>query len=135
MTKEQLEAIREWKDRIDGGEPIEISINRDIIDVTPSDDIDPSWAYTDRAGHVHRYRKAKDGFYNITNTKSVLGYYPDGDTYHYPVCRFCGEPIAGGTRPVTIRREVAGLTHCYINGEEVSRDVAKAVSEHLARKK
>ena len=135
MTKEQIEAIKQLKSMVDEGQDVSVSFKRDLIDVTPIEEIDLSWSYVDKAGHKHRYKKSRNGRISITGIRLELGYWPDGDTYHYPVCRFCEEPIAGGTTPVIHTKYVPGLMRCYINGEEVTEETARSIAEYIRKKK
>lgn len=114
----------------------------EVIEETPDDHPDPSWSYTDKAGHVHRwhvldlsggYVLAAEAYvpgatYEVP-TLEVLEEHPgvwDAENeelipVYYRRCAQCHERIAPGTTGPLFRVYRAGALHYRINGVEVSR--------------
>jgi hypothetical protein len=89
---------------------------------------DERWTYTDRAGHEHRYDKQAPGDYYPTLSWVIdeTYYCPDCHDEHtegHWECPQCGERITPGSAgPDRFRRYIPGLTHYYLNDEEITKD-------------
>jgi hypothetical protein len=98
---------------------------RDRIDVTS--DLprpDPTWRYTDSFGHEHR-REANSYptlTWVIDRTYWCEGCRDEHTEGHYE-CRECRQWVTPGLVPAPLYREyVPGMTHYYLNDEEISRE-------------
>lgn len=89
---------------------------RKIVDVTPLNEIDPTWSCVDEQGHVHRwkfgkemldvdddpseYRPSIDSVEYVVDSES-FGDYPERGHYE---CKICRERIELGFRSPPFRR-------------------------------
>lgn len=112
---------------------LEISVETDQVDVTPSREPDPEWSVLDSAGHEHRW--AFDG--ERADLPTLLLVVDAEATEEYPAlthheCRQCGAIVHPGFRSPQFRRYAAGLTRYYVNGRQVSQQEAEAARKGLA---
>jgi N-acetylneuraminate synthase len=93
----------------------ELRIECEAHDVTPREEPDPEWRYTDRAGHVHTYDTEME--VPTATWVSQGPYWCDchGDMVedHVLECSECGEVISPGMRAVNEARSVPGLISAY----------------------
>jgi hypothetical protein len=77
------------------------------LDVTPMEEPDPTWRYTDPAGHVHTWmpepRKDHESFTNYRLSNLVIGVTDSEPTDEYPgwshyACKLCHARIQPGYR-------------------------------------
>ena len=102
----------------------ELKITREVIDITPTNEPDPAWRYTDPAGHEHRYETGVElvntADLHVATVESVsLGtYWCEGCCDEHEdfeiCCKQCSAVVTPGTRAVTDRRFMPGLTE--VNG-------------------
>ena len=97
----------------------------DRIDVTSSlPRPDPKWTYTDQQGHEH-YREG-NGYPTLVVVLEEPYWCPDCHDEHqwsHYECPLCGETIEPGLLPPSPYREyIPGMTHYYLNDEEISPD-------------
>lgn len=99
-----------------------LRIEMDVLDVTPFTIRDESWEYRDAKGHLHRWRKDKEGNFHLPSLKEVVDC-PGDDEYpaiwHYE-CKRCGVEIFPGHKP-SPRQDMMGLKHYYVNDAEVDK--------------
>lgn len=137
----------------------EFVIERDTIDVTSLHRPDPTWVYTDKAGHEHRWFVQKP----TTPERAMLEYEPatsyspmtkyetptlewvsdgihyfyDGDEGHeigHLECRHCREHVRPGYCADEHKVYIPGIAHCYINGESVSKEEFERRFEEAKKK-
>ena len=120
-----------------------VEITRDRIDVTPIEEKDPSWLYTDKEGHEHRWHIphgandwSKDHLWSLPTLRAVSYVYChsyDGEPIygvHY-YCKRCGELIKPGWRVSCWRRFILGPPYFHINGVLVSQERAKLAMKEI----
>lgn len=78
----------------------------DYIDVTPMEEPDPDWFYTDPAGHEHRWVGTMPSGMTIPTIRQVIDVeatdeYPGRSHYE---CRECGERVRRGFRAAKFRQ-------------------------------
>jgi hypothetical protein len=101
-----------------------LEVKREVIEVTSLMELDPSWSFTDKAGHVHRAAVLGD----IVAVPGTLCYVIDVEaTDGYPECGHhecakCRERVAPGYRTPPYRRYVHGRDVYLIDGREASRE-------------
>lgn len=113
-------------------------VERETIDATCQNRADETWTRVDAAGHEHfwtfdcvRGAYRPDAKAEVPTLRWVVDgteYWEDGEPYqvgHYE-CKVCGEHVTPGTCADTNRQWIAGLAHCYINDEPVSRETFEA---------
>lgn len=117
--------------RIDGHE---IRMYREVIDVSSAlPGPDPSWRYTDTAGHEHCY---DDGYPTLELVTVSEPYWcPDcheeheGDTELR--CRLCGEQVTPGTRVSSNGQAMAWRVEYYIDDEPATEVQVRVLMERL----
>jgi hypothetical protein len=121
------------------GRVFECEVER--IDVTCLHRPDDAWAFTDAAGHEHRWHfDGKPGTYrpqakaDVPTLKWVrtgTGYYEDGEPYaigHHE-CRECGEHVTPQHTADSHRQYVPGLRYYSIDGQSVDEATFRAEAE------
>lgn len=94
-------------------EGLELAIEREYVEVTPSREPDPTWLYVDAAGHRHRWR----GGHLPTLEDVPVGLEWSGCLAEYVTatelrCRRCGEPVEPGYRVPSVPSYLPGrITH------------------------
>ncbi|KKK92732.1 hypothetical protein LCGC14_2699970, partial [marine sediment metagenome] len=96
----------------------ELEVTHEVVDVTPMNEPDPVWGYTDPAGHKHRYETGVElvstSDLHVATVESVsLGAYwcEDCCDEHEEFeirCKECAAPVTPGTRAVTDQRFMPG---------------------------
>lgn len=122
------------------------SCRSEPINVTTLYEPDPSWRFTDTAGHFHQWhnRKGPADRYHVTEQYFIptLRYiieveatdeYPE--TGHY-ACQFCGERVRPGYEHGAYRRFLQGVVEYFIDDERVTqeefeRQLALAREQHV----
>jgi len=104
-----------------------LEIRRDRIEVSSCHEKDPTWCFTDKHGHEHRWhipRGADDwrkqNLWKLPTVRAVSFniHYPDGyigGGVHY-YCKRCGELIRPGYRMSPFPRFIAGPAEYYLDG-------------------
>lgn len=124
--------ISRWEKILEEGGALQLQVNRNVLDVTPSIEPDLDWKQMDKEDHMHRWRKGSKKEAPIVTT---LKWIVEGEaTDEYPEsgyfeCKRCGDRIEPGYKPVQVRREAYGLVEHTINGEEVGTRTFQAVIE------
>lgn len=99
-----------------------IHTEREIYDVTPLQEEDPNWSFTDAAGHVHRWKKSTRYNRETWRVPTVVqvvddpGYDdPENDIYDPPIthyeCKKCRAHVQPGYRTPYDAKKIAGLAH------------------------
>lgn len=107
----------------------------DMIDVTSAlPYADESWTYTDQQGHRHRYGKGYPTLTWIVDER----YWDEGlgeevEDGHWE-CPLCGEPITPGTQVDYSKRYIPGMTHYYLNDEEISEADYQRVAAQITQR-
>lgn len=107
-----------------------IEHSQELIDVTPSDEPDPTWRYTDKAGHEHRYEPdgaPEDPYNHYPTLEEEVEDRWCPECGHYEqmarlVCYECGEEISPGTRTPIAREFTAGPKQARLTGRIVDYD-------------
>lgn len=113
------------------GEPFEVEIISEPIEVTMLKRTDPTWRFTDANGHEHAYYvdgKIAPTEYSPTTCYSLptLRWIVDREaTDDYPEighyeCRECGERVYPATASDMHRQFIPGPRRFVVNGEQVS---------------
>ena len=119
-----------------------LDISRDVIDVTPIEEPDPRWKFTDSKGHRHKWEIINSGSYKEVSSVPtcsaktiVVGMYPDGSdrTEIEYRCLKCNEVIDPRWKGVTFRRFAPGVTSAYLDGVMLSESEAKAVAKVMEK--
>lgn len=112
-------------------------IQRDVIDVTSMHRPDPGWAFVDSMGHSHfwvdskgeraRYYRPEEKYAipSIEWVKDGETYFEDSDEPHeigHHECKECRATVVPGYTADANKVYMPGLAHCYINGEEVTKE-------------
>lgn len=112
-----------------------VTIEQDMIDVTPEYEPDPSWVHTDSNGHVHRWMAGPDPLASLRNPREQTAELPslvrvddpephwcpeclgDYQPQHYE-CRLCRDVVTPQYRRTVGRYHIPGLKHMTIEVEE-----------------
>jgi hypothetical protein len=111
----------------------------DPVEVTSLRRPDPSWRFTDAAGHEHRWYadgQPADGYqptkrYTVPSIVRVEDE-PASDDYpaiSHDECLLCRARVKPGYTADTHAQFIPGIRRCYINGQPVSEDEFKARAE------
>jgi hypothetical protein len=115
----------------------------DRIDVTSNRPRpDPNWTYTDQAGHEHHYDKAAPivpgrvrGYPTLVMVEDETYWCEDCQDEHtdsHLECPICGEHITPGlVGPPLYREYIPGMTHYYLNDEEISPDEYRRLAAEM----
>lgn len=94
----------------------------------------PTWAYTDRAGHEHR--REGNGYPTLVVVTEEPYWCEDCHDEHtdsHYECPLCGEEISPGLiGPPLYREYIPGMTRYYLNDEEISPDEYQRLLATLA---
>ena len=104
----------------------ELVVEREMIDVTSNlPRPDPSWTYTDRQGHEHRYVKDQ-GWPTLVTVVDRVYWCEDCNDEHedtHLACAICGEAISPGmVSPPPGREFIPGRMSATLNGEPISKE-------------
>jgi len=106
-------------------------VERDLLEVTSLHRPDPTWQYTDAAGHVHQWHTGRivatsyrpDVHYHIPTLVLIVDVpateeYPAA-THHE--CRQCGETIEPGYRADDHTQYIGGTMRYYVDDRPVQK--------------
>ena len=129
-----VDAVRR---NLENGQLPKLFVERDTIDVTPMEEADPDWKFTDAMGHAFNYRvhadaensPIVDGIRWVVEAEAA-GEYPEIGHYE---CIACGATVRPGTRSPAYRKYVPGLVTATVDGVSVSEEEFKQVAALVQR--
>jgi len=109
----------------------QLTFETDRIDVTSAlPYADESWTFTDAAGHQHRYDHGYPTLRWFVTERYWCEDCGDEHTEGKWICPLCDEVIEPGTAgPDRFRRYIPGMTHYYLNDQEISPDEYRRLAE------
>jgi len=119
-----------------------LEVRREPIEVSSWHEKDPTWRFTDKHGHEHRWhiprgawQRREQNLWKLPTLRAVEFnvYYPDGDIgrgVHY-YCKRCGELIRPGYRTSPFPRFIAGPTEYYLDGVMIDKTRAETILAKL----
>lgn len=116
----------------------EFRVERELIEVSSMSRPDEHWFFTDPAGHIHQWWERKP-FRPMSRYSPEKSYFVPSITWvedspatdDYPAighheCSKCRARVHPGTRADDCMQYLPGMTRCYIDDREVTKDVFEA---------